>query len=447
MDGRAVVLELSAVELRNRLSNGALRATELAAACVARIAAQDHDVGAWAWYDADDVMRQAATLDAYRQTGRPLGPLHGLPVALKDVIDTARIPTENGTPIDAGRVPERDAAIVSRLRAAGAIIMGKTVTTELAFLTPGKTRNPANASHTPGGSSSGSAAAVAANMVPLAVGTQTAGSLIRPASFCGVTGFKPTFGAISRTGILLQSHSLDTVGVLARTVEDTALLAETLFGYDGQDKATEPAPFPRLLATAQSKVPVLPTFAFVRTPFWDRADAQTQAAFEELSGLLGDQCFEAEMPNAFAEAAGIREQIHFAEMAKCYYSYVHRGADQLSPAIMSAIDAGNATPVRDYIAALDWPDMLNGALDAIFQRCDAILTPAAPGPAPATLESTGDPIFNGIWTLCRTPTVTIPILQAENGMPMGVQLVGRRNNDGRLLRTAKWLADFATMNA
>ena len=441
------MLELSAVDLRDRLSNGALRATELAQACLARIKAQDGKVRAWAWHDPDDVIRQAAALDAYRQTGRPLGALHGLPVALKDVIDTARIPTENGTPIDAGRVPEKDAAIVARLRAAGAIVMGKTVTTELAFLTPGKTRNPANASHTPGGSSSGSAAAVAAGMVPLAVGTQTAGSLIRPASFCGVTGFKPTFGAISRTGVLMQSPSLDTVGVLARTVEDAALLAEMLFGYDDNDKATGPAPFPRLLATAQSKVPVPPTFAFVRTPFWDRADAQTKAAFEELSGLLGDQCFEAAMPNAFAEAAGIREQIHFAEMAKCYYSYVRRGADQLSPAIMSAIEAGNATPVRDYIAALDWPDILNRALEEIFQRCDAILTPAAPGPAPASLESTGDPIFNGLWTLCRTPTVTIPILHAENGLPMGVQLVGRRHDDGRLLRTAKWLADFAAMKA
>jgi aspartyl-tRNA(Asn)/glutamyl-tRNA(Gln) amidotransferase subunit A len=235
--------------------------------------------------------------------------------------------------------------------------------------------------------------------------------------------------------------------VLARTVEDAALLAEVLFGHDDRDKATELAPFPRLLATVQSKVPVPPTFAFVRTPFWDRADAQTRGAFEELSGLLGDQCFEAAMPNAFAEAAGIREQIHFSEMAKCYYSYIRRGAAQLSPAIMSAIETGNATPVRDYIAALDWPDILNGALDAIFQRCDAILTPAAPGPAPATLEATGDPIFNGLWTLCRTPTVTIPILHAENGMPMGVQLVGRRNDDGRLLRTAKWLADFAAMKA
>ena len=217
--------------LRDRLASGALRASELAEALIARIEAREPEIGAFAWFDADFVREQARRLDAHRQSGRPTGALHGLPVALKDIIDTARIPTENGCALDAGRVPIKDAAIVSRLRSAGALIMGKTVTTELAYMQAGKTRNPHGPAHTPGGSSSGSAAAVADGMVPLAVGTQTGGSVIRPASFCGVTGFKPSFGAIPRTGILMQSPTLDTVGVFAASPLDAALLAEVLMGH------------------------------------------------------------------------------------------------------------------------------------------------------------------------------------------------------------------------
>lgn len=449
-DARALpdaLLALGAVELRDRIAGGALKAEALAQACLDRIAARDGEVQAWAWLDGEHVLAQARARDAYRRTGRPIGPLHGLPVALKDIIDTARIPTANGAEIDAGRMPDRDAAVVERIKAAGGIILGKTVTTELAFLHPGKTRNPSDPGHTPGGSSSGSAAAVAAGMAPLAVGTQTGGSVIRPAAFCGVVGFKPSFGAIPRTGILTQSPSLDTVGALARTVEDAALLADALFGHDAQDRATAPAPHPRLLDTARARVPVPPTFAFVRTPFWNQADAETQAALRELTGLLGAQCFEAPLPDAFAEAAAIRERINFAEMAACYHGYARRGADHLSEVLRAALAAGERTSARDYIASLDWPDLLNAGLGAIFDRCDAILTPAAPGPAPAGLESTGSAIFNGLWTLCRTPCITLPLLQAESGLPIGVQLVGRRGEDARLLRTARWLSGHVAQQA
>ena len=209
---------LGAVELRDRIARGALKAVDLAEALIARIAETEPELRAWAWHDPAFVRAQAEALDDQRGTGRPIGPLHGVPVGMKDIIDTARIPTENGTPLDAGRVPGRDAAVVERLRAAGALILGKTVTTELAFMEPPRTRNPAAPGRTPGGSSSGSAAAVAAGQVPLAVGTQTGGSVIRPAAFCGVVGFKPSFGAISRAGILAQSPSLDTVGVFAGSV-------------------------------------------------------------------------------------------------------------------------------------------------------------------------------------------------------------------------------------
>ena len=437
------VLGLGALELRDRLARGALRAVDVAQACLDRIAAVEPTVQAWAWLDGDHVMTQARALDAHRSTGRPIGPLHGLPVGIKDIVDTARMPTANGTPLDGGRVPTADAFVVERLKAAGAIIMGKTVTTELAYLQPGKTRNPHDAERTPGGSSSGSAAAVAAGMVPLAIGTQTGGSVIRPAAYCGVVGFKPSFGAIPRTGVLVQSPSLDTIGVFARGVEDAALVAEVLYGHDAGDRATQPSPFPRLLETARAAPPVVPTLAFVRPPGWDAADADTKSAFAELVEALGDRCFEAALPNAFDEAAAIRERINLAEMAKCYYAYERRGRETLSPLMQEALDAGKAITARDYIAALDWPDILHAGLGEILERCDAIVTPAAPGPAPAGLGSTGSSIFNGLWTLCGTPAVTVPLLATDRGLPMGVQLVGRRNDDARLLRTARWLAGWA----
>jgi aspartyl-tRNA(Asn)/glutamyl-tRNA(Gln) amidotransferase subunit A len=437
------MLDLGAIELRDRLARGEFKAVDLAQAALNRIAVLEPELRAWAWLDGEHVLAQARALDAHRATGRPIGPLHGLPVGVKDIIDTARIPTENGCPVDRGRVPVLDAFVVTRLKAAGAVLMGKTVTTELAYLHPGPTRNPTNPAHTPGGSSSGSAAAVAAGMVPLAIGTQTGGSVIRPAAYCGITGFKPSFGAIPRTGILSQSPSLDTVGVFARSVEDAALLAELLFGHDPADSATFPAPPPRLLSTALASPPVTPMLAFVRPPGWADADPQTHAAMRELTTALGEQCFEATLPSVFDEAPLIRERINFAEMAKCCFAYERRGRDVLGDETLAAIDAGKAVLARDYLAALDWPHILNAALGPVFDRCDAILTPATPGPAPLGLGSTGSSIFNGIWTLCGTPAITLPLLEAENGLPMGAQLVGRRGDDARLLRTARWLATQA----
>ena len=428
-----------AVEARDRMATGALSATDYAKACLDRIAALDGEIQAFEWIDPAFVMRQAEMSDAHRKSGRPIGPLHGVPVALKDIIDTRGIPTGNGTVLDAGRVPERDATIVSRLRAAGAIILGKTVSTELAYLHPGRTRNPVNPAHTPGGSSSGSAAAVAAGMAPLAVGTQTGGSVIRPASFCGVTGFLPSAGSIARTGILTQSPTLDRVGVFARSVEDAAMLADVLFGHDELDKSTAPAPHPRLHAVASTNAPVRPMFAFVRTPYWHKANEACQLAMEELAEHLGEGCFEAGLPDVFGEAASVRERINLAEMSKCYHRYVRDGSEQLSQRLCEALDRGSAVLAHDYIAALDWPDYLYAALGEIFQRCDAIITPAAPGPAPKGLESTGDSVFNAIWTLCGTPVITLPLFADEDGMPMGVQLVGPRGGDARLLRTARWL--------
>ncbi|WP_445809753.1 amidase [Yoonia sp.] len=434
------LITLDPLDMRDRLASGAMRAADLAAACIEQVKRREADVQAWAWLDEQHVMAQAGRLDAQRKTGHPVGPLHGLPVALKDIIDTNGIPTENGTIIDKGRVPTEDAVIVRKLKAAGAYVMGKTVTTELAYIAPGKTRNPVNPDHTPGGSSQGSAAAVGAAMVPLAIGTQTGGSVIRPAAYCGVVGFKPSFGMIPRTGILSQSPSLDTVGVFATSVAGVAMLADVLCGDDPADHATTLSAPPRLLATALSDVPVRPTLALMAHMPGDTAPSEDMAlAMQELSDLLGEDAFALTLPILFDEAAEIRERINFAEMAKCYYGYERRGRQQLSEITLAAIDAGKAVLARDYLAALDWPKLLNAALDEIFARCDAIICPATPTSAPAGLSSTGSAVYNGLWTLCGVPVVTLPLFEDSAGLPMGLQVVGRRGNDARLLRTARWL--------
>ena len=307
---------------------------------------------------------------------------------------------------------------------------------------PSPSRNPHDTTRTPGGSSAGSAAAVADAMVPLAVGTQTGGSVVRPASFCGVTGFKPSFGTIPRRGILMQSPTLDTPGVFAADVAGAALLTEVLMGYDGSDASTSPGPVPPLLALARAEAPVAPTFAFLRPPGWDEADPELHAAFGELVEALGDRVFEIELPGLFAEAAPARRRINLAEMSRHYDRYWREGRDTLGPEVRAAIEEGRSLAARDYLAARDWPDVLYAALAEVFARCDAILTPAAPGPAPGS-ETTGDPIFNGLWTLVGTPAITLPLLASSAGLPMGVQLAGPRGGDGRLLRTARWLETWA----
>ena len=432
--------DLTALAARERLTNGSLRAAELTEACLSRIAVREPEVQAWACVDADLAMNHAGMLDSYRQTGRPLGPLHGLPVGIKDIIDTQDLPTENGNALDAGRRPSDDAWLVARLRAAGAVILGKTVTTECAYLAPSRTHNPHDAGRTPGGSSSGSAAAVASGMVPFAIGTQTGGSVIRPASFCGVVGFKPSFGLIPRSRVLRTSRSLDTIGTFGRTVEDVALLADVLAGHDAGDPDSRPIAAPRLLETALSTPPLTPQLAFVKTPAWADIDADCAEGFAELAHALGEQCDEVELPGIFGEGATAHRRIMLAEIAHNLRHYYARGSDQLAPQTRSAIEEGRTISADDYLAALDWRDTLYAGLGEVFERYDAIVTPAAPGEAPLGLASTGSAAFNVLWSLMGTPALTLPLLTGANGMPMGVQLVGPRSDDGRLLRTARWLA-------
>ena len=428
---------LTAREAARRIAEGALSAAEMTAACLKRIETEEDRVQAWAFLEPEKAMAEAEERDRRRRRGLPLGPLHGVPVGIKDIIDVKGMPTANGSPIDAGTMPWDDAALVRRLRAAGAVILGKTVTTELAYYHPGPTRNPHDERRTPGGSSSGSAAAVAAHMVPLAVGSQTNGSVIRPASFCGTVGFKPTFGAIPRTGVLTLAPSLDQLGVFARSIEDAAL-AEALMGPDGRDRdATES--FGPLSATALAEPPVTPAFAFIRTPVWERAEEDTRAAFAELMQALGAQAEEADLPDAFARAHGWHGTVMAAEMARNLGHYVERAPDQCSAQLHEIVGQGRAIRAADYLAARDMAAVLRDTLGPVFDRFDAILTPTAPGEAPEGLEATGDPAFCTLWTFLGLPAISLPLMTGPAGMPLGVQLVCAPGQDARLLRTARWL--------
>ena len=418
---------------------GSSSAREAALALLARVHEVEAEVGAWTALDPEHLLSQADAADAEHRAGTDHGSLHGVAVGLKDIIDTADLPTENGTVLHAGRRPHADAELVRRLRLAGGLVMGKTVTTEMATFTPGKTRNPHHAAHTPGGSSSGSAAAVAAGMVPLAVGTQTGGSVIRPAAFCGVVGYKPSFGWISRCGVLQQSPSFDQVGVFGRTVDDVALLAQVLAGHDPHDPATRLRAMPALLQTARTAPPLPPTLAFVRTPHWSRMDGDAQQAFTELAALLANRMAEFELPANSTAIVDLHRLVMEAEIAASYDDEYRRGAAQLSASLRTQIERGRAVTFGEHRRAVERIGVVASALDTLFDAYDAILTPATLGTAPADLSGTGDPVMCVLWTATGLPSITLPLLHGANGLPIGVQLVGRRDDDARLLRTANWL--------
>jgi Asp-tRNA(Asn)/Glu-tRNA(Gln) amidotransferase A subunit family amidase len=431
---------LSACDAARAIRDGAISSEQLVEACLARGREVEDKVQAWQFLDPEHALVQARGRDRDRREGRPCGPLHGVPVGIKDIIDTVDMPTEDGTVLHAGRMPAADATVVAWLRAAGAVIMGKTVTTECAYFSPGKTRNPHNPEHTPGGSSSGSAAAVAAGMVPLALGSQTNGSVIRPAAFCGVYGFKPTHGLIPRHGILKLSRALDHVGAFARTIEDIALVCESLVGHDERDPDTRPRARIPFGAVAAEEPPLPPLVAFVRTPMWERAEADTREAFEELTAALGDRVEEVELPESARSAWDWHRTIMDAEMAASLDAEWERGRERLSERLRALLARGRDAGALEYQRALARIPLLNEAFADLFSRFDAILTPAAPGTAPRGLDSTGDPAFCTLWTLAGMPALNLPLMQGENGLPLGAQLVGPRNGDARLLRTARWLA-------
>jgi Asp-tRNA(Asn)/Glu-tRNA(Gln) amidotransferase A subunit family amidase len=438
------LLSLSATDAAQAIARGTFSAQDYMRACLDRIAAVEPEIQAFAFLDPEHAMSEARARDEHRLNGRPLGPLHGIPVAVKDIVDTADQPTAFGSALFAGRQPMQDATVARRLREAGAIIIGKTVTTEFAYFHPGKTRNPHDTQRTPGGSSSGSAAAVAAGMVPLAIGSQTNGSVIRPASFCGVYGMKPSRGRVSRHGVLPLSPTLDVVGPFARSVSDIALALDVIAGHDENDRDSIAYAPPNFRAVAGEDFPIAPRFALVRTPVWDKADAETQVAFERLAESLGDACIRIDLPEHLAQAWVTHRAIMATEMAYNLSGAVARGGEAISKVLRDLVTEGCGVAAVRYLEALDDARSVARTLAAMFEDCNAVITPASRGIAPMGLDGTGDPVFCTLWTLAGLPSLSLPLLAGTDDMPIGVQLVGGPQEDARLLRSAQWLVNRLT---
>ena len=414
---------LTASEASARLADGSLSAEALVSACLRCVEERDSVVGAWEYLDPDAALHQAKMRD-----GEPRrSPLHGIPVAIKDYIDTVDMPTGYGSPIYAGHRPAADAACVALLREAGAVIVGKTVTTEFAAVTPGKTANPHNPEHTPGGSSSGSAAAVADFQATLALGTQTVGSTIRPAAYCGAVGFKPTYHTFSLAGVKAQAETMDTLGLLARTVDDVILLSDALLG-----------------ARPAFDVPTsdgAPRLAFCRSPQWPDAHPRTVEVMSEaiaIAQAAGATVADLDLPLSFDAALDAHWTILGFEFARVLSYERTARRDLLSDGLVDLLDRGMAIPVADYRAALDRARGCRAEIAALLQGFDAILTPAAGGPAPAGLKSRTDLLFQRLWTVLHLPAITLPGFTDEAGLPVGVQLVGAHGADGDLLAVARW---------
>lgn len=407
--------DLTATAAAAAIRAGELTSEQLVAACLDRIAARDDSVHAWAHLDP-----QAALQAARRADAEPVaGPLHGVPVGVKDLIDTADAPTAYGSPIHAGHQPPRDAACVANLRTAGAVVLGKTVTTEFALFHPGPTSNPHDPGRTPGGSSSGSAAAVADRMVPVALGTQTAGSIVRPASFCGTYGFKPTFGAVPTAGCRPIGPSLDTIGPLARAVEDLALVTGVLAGDAG-----------RFAGHGDRQ----PSIAFAGTHEWDRADEETRDALIRLAADLGLP--EVALPADFSRLVDAQMTIMDAEAAVALDDEWRTHPDQLSTQLRELLERGRATPEADVRAARVLVAACRSALPSAFLGHDALLVPGVVGEAPEGLDATGDPLFCRVWTALGTPAVAVPGLTGPDGLPLGVQVVAAPDADVDALAAA-----------
>ena len=415
---------LSATDAARRLATREITAQALLADCVERIREREPTVHAWTFLDLDKAMQCARRLDSQPASGL----LHGLPIAVKDLFDTFDMPTCYGSPIYAGHEPASDAASVALARAAGAIVVGKTVTTEFATFHPGPTCNPHDPRYTPGGSSSGSAAAVADWMVPLAFGTQTAGSIVRPAAYCGVVGYKPTFGTISRVGVKMISDTLDTIGGFARNVPDVALFAAALTGRDDLAIHRSPREAPRI--------------GLCRTHEWDRAQPETLTLFDDVEKRLracGADVRNVALPAEFVGLAAAQTTIMVHEVAQSlsHERLAHREA--LSAEMIAMIDAGLAVSPAQYDAARTLARKCRAMLPQVFGGFDVLVAPSTAGEAPAGIDATGDPLFNRIWTLLHVPCIHLPVSRGPHGLPLGVSVVGDQGGDRMTLLAADWI--------
>ncbi|MEX2187614.1 MAG: amidase [Pirellulales bacterium] len=431
-------LSLSIVELAAAIRRGELHAVDVLDECLARIDELDHVIHAWVCVDAERAHLAAQEID--RRVDRDDSqPLLGVPIAIKDIIDVAGLPTLAGSPLRRGHRAERDATVVARLRAAGAIIVGKTVTTEWACFDPPPTLNPWSLSHTPGGSSSGSAAAVAARMCPAAIGTQTGGSIIRPAAYCGVAGLKPTFGRVSRAGVLPLSENLDHVGPIARCVADLAILLNVLAGHDEADPESaddETADYTSQLARDRP-----PRIGVIEEFYWERASEDivdaTEAALERLRGA-GAQIVRIVLPESFAEVSAMHARVMAAEISDVHADRYAERPEAFGQSVASLIEMGLAMTQDEYRQALDDRHEFQDEIAHAFGDVDAMLAPSTDTTAPDDLATTGRPLFQSHWSFAGLPELTMPCSLAEDGLPAGLQLIGRKFDEARLLGVAAW---------
>lgn len=416
------IAQMSATVASAAIHAGELTSEALVAACLERIAQREGEVRAWAWIDPEQALAQARAADRVKPRSR----LHGIPVGIKDVIDTFDMPTEYGSPIYKSHRPAADAACVAQIRELGGVILGKTVSTEFATRHPNKTRNPHRLTQTPGGSSSGSAAAVADFMVPLALGTQTSSSVIRPAAYCGVVGYKPSFGLINRAGMKFLSESLDTIGVLSRTVEDAALLTAMLTGI------AEAAP--QGTAVAPTRI------GLCRTPWWSQADAAVQANLEGAGAKLakaGAQVSELLLPPDFVRLNEVQITLSSYEFYRALTHERVRHPDLISPSLTSRIAAGGKVTRAEYEAVCTLTRQCQAWMLTAMSHYDLIIAPSTPGEAP-DIAGTGEPTFGLMWTLLQMPCMSVPCGVGPGGLPLGVQLIAANGRDSALFGYAAW---------
>ena len=439
--------ELSAAEAARAIASRRITATELAESCLDRIAALDDRLKAWVYVDRETVLADAQAADDAVTEKRVLGPLHGIPIGVKDIYYTSGIPTKAGSEVYADFVPTYDAASLTSLKRAGALMLGKAATTEFACLDPSPTFNPWNPAHTPGGSSSGSAVAVAARMCPAALGSQTVGSVLRPAAYNGIVGFKPTFGRVSRYGVVPVSWNLDTVGWLVRTVEDAALLLQVTAGPDASDPISSSEPVRDYLSAIDR--PSAPRIGLLRRYFYEKADAETRRHLDAVANQLangGADIIELPMPESIDTAFDDQLLIMAVEAAAFHEPMYKTRSDDYQPKLRAMLGEGLAVDAITYSRALERRRGFIEDMRQLSARCDVLLTPSTPAPAQADRTNTGDPAFQGPWTSCGLPAISLPSGLSESGLPLGIQLVASPFAEARLLSAARWCEETMGVN-
>ena len=433
------IFSLSTNELVSKMKEGQISSIEVCKAYIERINKFEKDVKAWSFLDKKIILKKAEEADEYRKSGKPLGSLHGLPVAVKDIFGTIDMPTECGTVFRKKKSASQDSEVVNLLKNAGAIVMGKTVTAELAYIHPGKTTNPHDYSRTPGGSSSGSAAVIAAQMAPLSIGSQTGGSIIRPASYCGVVGYKPSYGLISRSGVLKTSEKLDTIGVFGKSVEAVALLAKVLIKKDLYDPATIHFAADGILEESQKEPHFEPKFIFYKTDKWKNIDKESKSAFEFFIKKFKKNIEVFDVPSYFKDIPKHHQIIHETDLANNFQVYYKKDKKKLSKEMRDAIERGLKHSAYDYANAVDFMEQSYQSYKEVFEDYHGVITPSASGVADKGLKSTGSADFQKIWTYMGLPTISLPLLTGESDLPLGIQLIGGKLDDIRFLSTANWL--------